>query len=552
MAYNDYKPYQDVLNIFNAKVDYNKATTDEERKRQNEIANAARKNLETYGYKDVAQQLSATGADATAARKILEQYAPKTTTPKATTAPDSTTLTNKELITTNNNETRNKINQLWGTQTKDREVMAGKYDKLESTAYENPFETEEGKSIIGSYDLKAMQGRNNAVASGGASNGGNIDSYAAANALRQQAALKAKGQAMALDAHNNKINNVKGILESLGVYQQNQDKGMQTTIGLQSNEGQRLFENDLAEKTTMAEVTGYVPNEWTIKNDAVYNEFLNEDGTFKTEKENVDIQALINSAKANGDTETAKKLSVVRAKKMLGNYGEFGKYINEGDVSFMSNQQTEAGRQFDKNDATVRETLKSESADTRYGIDAEKQIAAANNQNAIDQIKAKTEGEKDLLTHQVELSGGTATEQLSEDAEKVAKQIQENINKYSQKKYGVDVIDYKGRGTFGFNLPKGHVEGWWDDVIIKEVLESPLTKDESLALLRQLQLDGFLADFYTKYKQLDNGKIVEKTEEEKQQEKQQNQQQGNNQNDGTTNYFNLFPSNNNTLPFTRQ
>ena len=38
------------------------------------------------------------------------------------------------------------------------------------------------------------------------------------------------------------------ILADLGVYLQNQDKGMQTTIGIQQEEGQRLFENDQTAK----------------------------------------------------------------------------------------------------------------------------------------------------------------------------------------------------------------------------------------------------------------------------------------------------------------
>jgi hypothetical protein len=376
-----YNPYTDAKAIYDAKVAWNQATTDEERKRQNEIANAARKNLTAYGYSDVAEQMSASGADATAARKIMEQYAPP-----PTTAPASLTMSDTELQTTHNNEIRNKTNQLWGTQENDRQTMANKYNKLEDTAYSNPFTTAEAQAILGKYSLAGMNARNNAVASGGASNGGNIDSYAAANAMRQQASIINQGQMAVLDAHNNKINNVKGILEGLGVYQQNQDKGMQNTIGLQQNESQRLFENgetaknnEVARLSEQASVTGYTPNEWVIKNNDTYNQFLNPDGTFKKEMESVDIQALINAAKTRGDTKTANDLAVVRARKMLGNYAEYGKYMNEGDVSFMTPQQTEAGRQFDKNDATVRETLKTESADNRYAVDAEKSINAGKN-----------------------------------------------------------------------------------------------------------------------------------------------------------------------------
>ena len=429
---NTYNPYSDIQSVYNAKVEWNKATTDEERKRQNEIATAARKNLEAYGYGDIANQVSASGADATAVRKILDSYSP--------TAPYSTTLSNNELITKNNNETRNKINQLWGTQTTDRETMAGKYDKLEETAYSNPFTTDEAKAILSKYDLSGLKARDNAVASGGSSNGGNIDSNAAANALRQQAALVNQGQMTVLDAHNNKINNVKGILESLGVYQQNQDKGMQTTIGLQSNEGQRLFENDLTEKATIAEVTGYTPTEWTIKNDDVYSTYLNADGTFKKEMENVDIQALINSAKASGDTDTAKKLAVVRAKKILSNYGEFGKYANEGDISYMSQQETEARRQFDKQDATTRESLKTEKEIndstnatnlqiTNSTNQTNERISAADNQNKLDQIKTTA------------LYSQASTGQLTDDAKK---ETVKSINSKFEKAVSGDMVSSVG------------------------------------------------------------------------------------------------------------
>ena len=496
MANTDYTPYNDVLSIYNAKVGYNQATTDEERKRQNEIATAARKNLEAYGYGDVANQLSATGADATAARKILEQYSPKTT------APDSTTLTNDELIKTNNNEVRNKTNQLWGIQNSDRQMMTDKYTKLEDTAYSNPFETDEAKAILGKYDLSALNSRNNAVASGGSANGGNIDSNAAANALRQQSALVNQGQMVVLDAHNNKINNVKGILESLGVYQQNQDKGMQNTIGLQQSEGQRLFENgetaknnEVARLSEQASVTGYTPIEWTIKNDTVYNEFLNPDGTFKKEKENVDIQALINSAKASGDTETAQKLAAVRARKMLGNYGEFGQYAGQGDVSSIKPQRTSTH-------ALTEQQIKSAETIAKEGNATNLALADKEANSAINQINAQIQGEKDLLEFQSKLSSGNV--KLSEEGADVFKQVSKNINESIVSNYGskyslpadYEIIQWNGGSDYKLNLPAGHVAEWWKTQIIRPIIESSLSEDDQIAVLSSL-FGQNAADYYS-------------------------------------------------------
>lgn len=403
MAYNpDYNPYQDIQKVYEAKVGWNTATTDEERKRQNEIANAARKNLEAYGYGNLVNQISADGADATATRKILEQYAPQPT------------YSDKALINKNNNEANQKINDTYGTIKSDKDKYYSEYDKVSDYVYKDVTETPEYKSafdkIMPEYDLKAMQGRKNQLASGGSSNGGNIDSFAAANALRQQAALKAKGQSLAhqmgLDTYQAKVNNARGILSDLGVYQKDSWNAMGNIIDKQANEGQRLFENNLAENATMAEVTGYVPNEWTIKNDAVYSEFLNPDGTFKKEMENVDIQALINQTT---DPATKKKLAVVRGKKALGNLNKYGQYLNQGDVAFMENGQiTEARRKAEADDATVRETLKSEQA-----------IADASNQNALDQIKAQTEGEKEIRTLENSLGDNLSKEELKNQTDKV-------------------------------------------------------------------------------------------------------------------------------------
>lgn len=288
------------------------------------------------------------------------------------------TKSNDQLMAQHNTEIQDKVNNLYGLQTSDRQMMTDKYGKLEDTAYSNPFESDEAKAILGKYDLSALQGRNNAVASGGSSNGGNIDSYAAANALRQQAALVNQGQMAVLDAHNNKINNVKGILSDLGIYLQNQDVGMQNTIGLQQSEAQRLFENDQTSKlnadtlknnevarlSEQASVTGYTPTEWTIANNDVYRQFLNSDGTFKKEMEDVDIQALINAAKEKGDTKTANDLAVVRARKMWGDYAKYGQYLNDGDIAFMSNGRTEAGNQFDQTMAYNYKTLENKNAGT--------------------------------------------------------------------------------------------------------------------------------------------------------------------------------------------
>lgn len=319
----------------------------------------------------------------------------------------------------------NKNNEYWDAIKNDRTDVQGKYNDLYGYANSDVTKTDEYKStydtMMSKYDLSALQGRDNAVASGGASNGGNIDSYAAANALRQQAALTATGQQIAhqagLDAYNARVNNARGILSDLGVYNQGTYDAMNTAIGNDVAIGQTYFENaetaknnEVARKAKMADVTGYNPTEWTIQNDDVYSTYLNPDGSFKKEMENVDIQGLINTAKANGNTELANKLAVVRGKKILSDYNKYGQFASSGDISFISPQKTASQTQFDTTADLTRHDIDSSVAMNKYNTDAAVQMNAANNQNTLDQYdKAAANGLTVSGSGKVSTSGSSLT-----------------------------------------------------------------------------------------------------------------------------------------------
>ena len=329
----------------------------------------------------------------------------------------NTNLSERELSQRNSTEVNEKINDLYGTQQSDRQMMTDKYGKLEDASYANPFTSDEAKAIMGKYDLAALQGRDNAVASGGASNGGNIDSYAAANAMRQQAALTNQGQMAVLDAHNNKLNNVRSTLEGLGVYLQNQDTGMQKTIGMQQNEAQRLFENaeshdqrlfdneqttklnDTEILKTQADVSGYTPQEWLYKN----NPYLNADGTvnesflteefdatggFKTLLDDVEkrlAETTDAEEKAKLKQEAYYLQQAINRKVQSDTTGKYAQYANT--VKALTPEVTEARRQSEQNDATSRYMVDSELEGAKYTADKSKEAS----DYAAEQEKAATE-----------------------------------------------------------------------------------------------------------------------------------------------------------------
>ena len=73
------------------------------------------------------------------------------------------------------------------------------------------------QTIMDQYGIRGDNAANAEYASAAAANGGNLDSYAAANARRQQLAYRNAAQTAALNAYNAEIGNMLQTLQSLGV-----------------------------------------------------------------------------------------------------------------------------------------------------------------------------------------------------------------------------------------------------------------------------------------------------------------------------------------------
>lgn len=335
-----------VKNIYDMKVGWHTSDKAGDRAKANEYAENAKQyyqQLIDNGYEDVANVLKNTND--VGAKSYYDNLMKNYSAPTVTTSKSNTPTATADITTAGGMAT-----DMYGVQRADKETVSKKYDTLEEYAYGNPFERDEGKSIMANYKFQGETARDNAMASGGASNGGNIDSYAAANANRQQLAYTNAGTQAVLNANSEKINLLRGILNDMGVNLQNLYGSMQTTIGLKQSDEQRQFENgetaknnDVDRNVKVSEVTGYVPEKWSNAN----NFYLDENGNLKPEYENVDFSAVMAEAKKNGNTELYDQASLARAKKIYGNYAKYGKY-DDGNYALPSKQQTESGRRFDK------------------------------------------------------------------------------------------------------------------------------------------------------------------------------------------------------------
>ncbi len=272
MAYNPYNAIKGIYDLKGQWTEADKNKNTEQKKQFSETAKQYYEELRKNGYGDVADTLSK--SDYSAAKSIVDAYKPQTVrTPQ--------TMVNQE-----------------------NEKLFENYKKqLEDIRNTNPYETAEGKAILAKYDLAALQGRDNAVASGGATNGGNIDSFAAANALRQQAALVSQGQDAVLAAHQQKVNNAMSILESMGVH-----------IDRVYNQDETSKNNQVDRDVKTAAVTGIVPESMSYSS----NPYFNADGTLNDAYNSVEFdnnggfQKIINDAteKLKTVTNSAEKANL--------------------------------------------------------------------------------------------------------------------------------------------------------------------------------------------------------------------------------------------------
>ncbi len=232
--------------------------------------------------------------------------------------------------------------------------LMGYYDDYQNLKEENPFTNEVGKSILGKYDLSGYRAGQGAAASAAASNGGNIDSFSAANAMRNQLAMVAAGQEKALEAQNQKLTHAREVLANMGV-------DVEKLFNASETEKNNKVNRDVSVMNT----TGNVMPEYTYAE----NPYLNADGTLKNE--NLDYKAIMNDAREKLkdeklDENERKNLQTAinyaaqaRGIKLGSKYNSDGRYSGYDDGDYVYNlPKTENARQFDESGRLERDITK--------------------------------------------------------------------------------------------------------------------------------------------------------------------------------------------------
>lgn len=364
-----------------------------------------------------------------------------------------------------------KVNDIFSLTQSDHDAMNEKYNRLEEYGYSNPYDTDIADSIMADYKWKGQQASNEAVASGGGSNSGNIDSYAAANASRQQLAFTNAGKAAVLEDYNQRIANIQNILNNLGAYNQSIYDTQHQNVQLDMQNNQRIFDNNETSKTNefnreaqKAEITGYIPKTWADSD----NKFLNADGTLK-EVDGIDYQEIINNAQAayekTGDTSYLKTINdarVARAKKVLEHFDKYGQYAGSlvmptqtetANVRTANEDRKSAERMNADNNSTIRHQSDNATALGKYQSDNDVTLGKyqSDNDNAIRKYEADKNFE--LGTYQLDKAAKEPKLSISEATEAIKNgEISQNV---------IDAYNYYYGTNYTVNNPPqfGGVKG---------------------------------------------------------------------------------------------
>ena len=334
----------------------------------------------------------------------------------------------------------------------------------------NPFSTNEAKAILGKYNLSAIQGRNNQLALGTASNGGNVDSYSAANAMRQQAALYSQAQQNVLDAYNAKVQNAynstqkieqaRKILSDMGVQIDNAFNRDETAKNNEVQRNETVLNGKVSRGATTAQVTGQIPKDMQYSS----NPFFDDNGN---PIEDIDYKKVIEQAVARGDTQTAQAARVARGVKIWNNYSKYGQY-DDGDYG-VPNTQTEDARQFDaelKNSKDIAQ-MGYDHEERMPGIEADNTIRINNNQ-ADNTIRVNDASAKNEMAVANNASKNTIAEKTSE--------INNTVNAYKQ----TDGV-LGGNTASSSNSSKSSKNGSQVDGITKEFFNSWIQRNNNAA-----------------------------------------------------------------------
>lgn len=286
------------------------------------------------------------------------------------------------IFTDNNTQTQAQSQNLLNQMSQFATDQSGRYDNhYDWLKTHNPFESDMARSLLGYYDQQGNTAAGNAIASGGANNAGNIDSYSAANANRQQLAFKNAGANAVTNQYNAQTSQMLGTLQSLGVDVNAALQSAGNVVANNQNYNLGILGNYTAGDTNLQNV---VANTQNTRNQALADSLGKYLGLYETNANNAST--------------------------------DYGNQLNAATNIYGTAMGAD----------TARHGQETQARTDIYGYDTQRDIASANNEAALNQLNAQlasnerlTMAELQSALQRANISAGVSYSELS-NAYKIA------------------------------------------------------------------------------------------------------------------------------------
>lgn len=265
--------------------------------------------------------------------------------------------------------------------------------------------------IMSTYKLKGEDAAKGALAGGASSNGGNIDSYAAANANRQQLAFTNAGHEAARAAAQQNHDNWQKLYDSMGGHLTEMGAINSENLGTAAN----MHATDSAERQNAMKTAAGLADSEAVRRAEAYLAKLADDTT----RYGIDADILKN--RENNAATLANSEATRQLEKYLAELTDSTtRYGIDAEVGMNSANNQAALEQLMAEISAQLQMNADDNATTRYGVDAEVGMNSANNAAALEQLMAQIDGNKELSAMEAQnmmsnASGGNTTAPLDPD-----------------------------------------------------------------------------------------------------------------------------------------
>ena len=284
------------------------------------------------------------------------------------------------------------------------------------------------QGIMDQYRLGGQNAAAGEYASGAATNAGNIDSYAAANANRQQLAFTNAGQQAALAAAQQNAQNWQTLYSQMSADLTNQGTLNTQTLQAAAN----LYATDAQERMNALDTAGALEQQQMSNAINAYIAKIQDD----TQRYGIDAETAMNTE--NNKAALEQLLASLASQERMNTENNATQRYGYDTTAATARYQTDADVAMNAaNNATQRYGYDTSAATARYQTDAQQAMNSANNAAALDQILAQITGQKELAG----INNAAALEQQRAATDNAIRQ-QEATYQLAQQ-YGV-TLDNKG------------------------------------------------------------------------------------------------------------